>query len=397
MHKVIKSLQDHRLPIEFSRSHWKDAAFANFDPYFKRPTQLRDNIDSFLIELRNLARFLDSPAHIELFKWCLALHRRVLRVDRHRAYEALHQFFPNMQTSDERWMNIFQMTSPLGPGAAPQDLAFQLFETIDGVAEGCFKPQLQIIYSFAIRDATGVWPQNAMSLDFGALVENFPDALRIEVPVLLRDEDLRIRVNQWRNIAAHKSFKLIGPQTLEVTHGKGNPKTSRFGLQRLRGVSRWLIKTHSAARLANTITFIEHMRELVSLGQPNTEHPISATVLGVGHGLSSVGFEVVRWEVKKREGKMVVLDRLNREPRGALIHASQQLVNLSVGVLSDVASRSRIDRVSIQLQFPDGSIFGTARVSVTDADAFSLRKISLKTYLDRVEWVLCSPKPVHQT
>ncbi|TAJ50773.1 MAG: hypothetical protein EPN60_06940 [Nevskiaceae bacterium] len=336
--------------------------------------------------MRNFARFLQSEEHVELFRWCLALHRRVLREDRSRTYEAMHQFFQNMQVSDERWTNIFQMTNPLGPGAAPQDVAFQLFETIDGVAEGCFKPQLQIIYAFAVRDATGAWPRDVRTLDFGTLVENFPAKLRTEVPVLLRDEDLRIRVHQWRNIAAHKSFKLIGPRTVEVTYGKGNPRTSRFGLQRLRSVSKWLIQTHSAARLANTITYVEHMRELVALGKPNTERPLSATLVVVGHGLSTVGFEVVGWDVIRREGRMTVLDRLNREPKGALIHASQQLVALSIGILSDVASRSRIDRVSIQLNFPDGEVFGTARVAVSDADAFSLRKINLEIYLDRIQW-----------
>lgn len=388
MHKVLKSLQDHRLPVEFSRSDWKDAAFSLFSPYFRRPARLRSNIDSFLIEMRNFARFIDSKDHLELFQWCLALHRRVLRIDRSRAYETMHQFLQNMQSSDERWMNLFQMTSPLGPGAAPQDVAFQLFETIDGVAEGCFKPQLQIIYSFAMREATGAWPQNVKSLDFGTLVEAFPARLRMEVPILLRDEDLGIRVSQWRNIAAHKSFKLSGPQTVEVTYGKGNPKTSRVGLQRLRGIYQWLIQTHSATRLANTITFIEHMHELVALGQPNTGRLLAATLLDVGHGLSTVGFDVTGWVVSKGVGRMTVVDRLQREPREALIHASQQLVKLSIGILSDVASRTRINKVNIQLDLPDGKVFGSARVAISDADAFSLRKISLKTYLDRVEWVI---------
>lgn len=388
MKKVIQSLQDHRLPVDFSRSDWKEAVFTLFGPYFRRQVQLRANIDSFMIELRNLARFSEHPEHMALMEWCLALHRRVLRVDRAGAYKAMHQLFPNMAASDERWINIFQMTNRLGSGAAAQDLAFQLFGTIDGIAEGCFKPQLQIIYSFATRDTTGVWPQQVTSLDFGALVANFPASLRAQVPILLSDPDLNIPVNQWRNIAAHKSFKLAGPQTIQVTYGKGNIQTARFGLQRLRNVSRWLIKTHSAARLANTITFVEHMREIVSLGQPVTERPLSTTVLGIGHGLSTIGFEVVRWEVKRREGILVVRDRLSREPRGALIHASQQLVALSIGVLADVTTRSRITTVSLQLLLPSGNIFGAARVAVIDADAYSLRKISLGAYIARIEWIL---------
>lgn len=389
MRKTLQSLIDHRLPTSVTRLDWKDAAQTMFAPYFRRPAQLSRNIDSFILELHNLVRFLRNPEHMALMEWCLSLHRRVLRSDRTGAYQEMHRLFSNMQVSDERWLNLFQMTTPLGPGAAPRDSAFQLFQTIDGVAEGCFKPQLQIIYSFAYRDVIGAWPHEVSSQDFGAIVGNFPQTHQISPSILLRDPDMNIPINQWRNIAAHKSFSLVGPRTIQVTYGKGGTKNTRqFGLHRLRKVSAWLIKTHSAVRLANTITYIEHMREIVALGKPNTGRPLSATLLGIANGLSTVGFESVEWGVEKGEGILTVTDRQARKPQEALIHASQQLVELSVGVLADIATRSCISKVSIQLLMPDGSIFGKARVTVSDADNFSLRKINLHRYMDLIEWSL---------
>ena len=342
-----------------------------------------------MIELRNLARIYEHPEHMALMRWCLTLHRRVLRIDRQGAYGEMRQLFPNMQASDEAWLNMFQVTSPLGSQAAPRDRAFQLFQTIDGVGEGCFKPQLQIIYAFAYREAMGKWPTKTGAQGFGKMVADFPEPRQSAPPIFLHDPILNIQVNQWRNIAAHKSFSLVGPQTIEVKYGNGGKQKSRkLGLHRLRKVSSWLIKTHNAVRLANTITFVEHIQEIFSQGQTNIERPISASILNIAHDLSTVGFNTVEWIVIKREGVLSVVDQLDRNPREALIHASQQLVQLAVGVLADVATSSRISKVSIQLLLPDGRVFAKARAAVTDADAFSLRKIHLNKYMDRIEWIV---------
>ncbi|MDP5291864.1 hypothetical protein Q9290_06110 [Oceanimonas sp. CHS3-5] len=150
----------------------------------------------------------------------------------------------------------------------------------------------------------------------------------------------------------------------------------------------WLIKVHCAVRLANTITFVEHIQEITKIQQLDSERSLSSSLLGIVHNLTTVGFESSGWEVNSREGMLTVVDKLNRDSIEALIHSSQQLIELSVGVLQDVATSSKISKVSIQLKLPDGSLFGKARVLVKDADAFSLGKISLNEYMDCVEWVV---------
>lgn len=75
MQKLISSLRDHRVPIVYSRDDWKQAAIAEFSPYFRRHTQLRKNLDSFIIELRNLARIAQDPEYLNLLCLSLALYR----------------------------------------------------------------------------------------------------------------------------------------------------------------------------------------------------------------------------------------------------------------------------------------------------------------------------------
>lgn len=391
MRKLVRSLRASQLPRRVSRLDWEDATFSAFSPFFRRLSQLRANIDPFLIELRNLARILEHQEHIDLLRWCLVLQRRVLRVDRVGALAVLHTFFLNMQKSDERWLNLFETSTTLERGASVHDHVYQLFQTIDGLAEGCFKPQLQIVYAFATRDALGVWPTNVESMDFGNLVAQFPQVLRQQVPLLLTDPDVGLAVNQWRNIAAHKTFAMVGPTTIEMRSGKGTARIHRLGIHRLRGAWHWLLKTHTAVRLANTITFIEHMPELHAKGLPKFDRRIGVTLLHVSHGLSSVGFETVGWEVDLKEGMLTLRDRLAREPKGALIHASQQLIELGIGVRADVTVQNRVTFVAIRLIQADGKCFGIARVATADAEAFSMKDLSLREYIGRVEFSFAVP------
>jgi len=387
MQKVIKSLREHRLPRKVTRAQWSAATVTAFTPYFRRKQQLQTSIDSFHVELRNLARIARYPEYLDLLAWCLRLHRRVLRGDRRRTYDAMLMLFGNMQASADRWMSMFETASPLDPSAAVQDHVYQLFTTIEGVAEGCFKPQLQIMCSFAQRDANGAWP-DLTEVDFGRLVGDFPNNLRASAQLLFADPEFGVSVNQWRNIAAHKAFNLVGPMTIEVRYGRKNVQTLRLGVHRLRRVWHWLLRIHTAVRLANTITYVEHMPELHAIGIPMPAMRMSATVLQVAHSLSTVGFESIAWDCRGCDGVLLLKDRMNRQLRKALIHASQMLVELAVGVLCDPATRNRLKRVGMTLVRPDGSRFGTALVSVQIADEYSRRQLSMKEYVGLIEWVL---------
>jgi hypothetical protein len=106
----------------------------------------------------------------------------------------------------------------------------------------------------------------------------------------------------------------------------------------------------------------------------------------ISHDLSTVGYEVISWKEHKKVGILLIRDTYDRPSTEALIHASQQLVALSIGILFDVSKATCISKTGIQLQLPDGKIYGTATVLVSTADAFSLGKINLHKYMAQIEW-----------
>ena len=300
----------------------------------------------------------------------------------------LIELFDNMSESDDRWLNMFETSAPLAKDAPVQDRVYQLFTTIDGVAEGCYKPQLQLAFAFAVRASTGDWPSNVREMDFGRLVANYPSSLKSKSLLLLEDPDIHITVNQWRNIAAHRDFKVIGPRTLQVSFGTMTRQTRQFSVARLRKVWHWLLRAHTVARLTNTIIYIEHMRDLYGAGLRANEHRMSATLLGICHSLATVGFECAEAFRSKEEFTLLVSDRQGRNPKDALIHASQMLDQLAVGLLSDPTTQRSIERATIGLVLPGGSRFGTATVPVKIADAHSLGQITLDEYMNNIRWQL---------
>jgi hypothetical protein len=388
MKKLMKSLRDHQIPKKYSRSDWHDATWQMFRPFFRRPTRLKANLDAFHVELRNLGRVALHHEYIELMKWNLKIYRRVIRSDRVRAYQMLIESFDNMAKSDERWLNMFETSAPLARDAPMQDRVYQLFNTIDGVSEGCYKPQLQIAFAFAVRACGGGWPANVRALDFGRLVANYPLSLKPQARLLLEDPDIHIPVNQWRNIAAHRDFKVIGPRTIQVSYGTTTRQTRQFSIARLRRVWHWLLRAHAATRLTNTIIYIEHMRELYGAGLRASEHRLSATLLGICHDMATVGFECIEAFKTKRIFTLLVRDRQGRSPKEALIHASQMLDQLSVGLILDPTTQKSIEKATIGLVLADGSRFGTATVSVKIADAHSLGQITLDEYMNNIHWQL---------
>jgi hypothetical protein len=386
MKKVIDSVRDHHLE-GFTHADWDAAVKGFLGPYFRRKRAIAENRDSLHIEFRNYCRFAALPEYVSLFKWYLSLQRRAIKIDPAGAFKMLAGHFPRTGDSDRAWLNLFAISRGLESGASPHDRKFAMFMTLEGLAEGCYKPQLEILYAFAQYAKTGSWPSDTMSLDFGALVARMPAFKRPETGLLTRDPFLSVSVNQWRNAGAHRSFRLVGPQTIEIAVGKLHKKTLRFGLRRLTQVVAWLMRVHSAVRLANVITYLEYIKELRAVGLPASTFPFGATIMRLVHGLGNAGFAVTEWRVFKRTGTLRVrnLDH-SRSERDALVHASQVLDQISVAILHDPATAGVINKAAVELLGLDGQVWGSATVNVDVADAFTRGKISMNELVEQTEW-----------
>lgn len=307
----------------------------------------------------------------------------MIRADRAAALRFMVECFEGTCRADEHWMSLFITQEPLGQNSRLHDHTFQTFSLLDSILEGCYKLHLRVIFGFAARDRTGRFPSDIAERDFGKLVSFITDAYSTEARLLIDDPEHHIPINQWRNIAAHKSFAIVSGNTIEVRFGRGTPKWKHITAASLVRVVEWAKRCLATARMANVILYLEYLRELKVIGLPDVPLRLESYLVTLCHNLSIVGFECATYV---EEGDAFILslrDRLGRAATNAIIHASQVLDRLSTALEDDPTTRHRFERTMIRLVDPNGRSVASASIKIEDAIAWTQGKLSMKKRLQR--------------
>jgi hypothetical protein len=140
--------------------------------------------------------------------------------------------------------------------------------------------------------------------------------------------------------------------------------------------------------MADVIVHIEFMPELQRLGLPEVSIRFDAFMISLSHSLRMVGFSYVG--EKQADGELVVFyeDDLKREPKHAIVHASQVLDQLALASNSDIALRDSIRKVGIGLVTPEKKTYASASVPVDVALRWLSRELSQKQYIAQIAfWI----------
>ncbi len=280
---------------------------------------------------------------------------------------------------------------PLVPGSRLHDHAFQMFAILDNILEGCYKLHLRVIFGFAARDRTGEFPSDIVERDFGKLVSFIADAYSAQACLLIEDPENHIPVNQWRNIAAHKSFAITSENTIEVRFGRGKLKSKHITAEALGRVIKWAERCLATARMANLILYLEYLQDLKIIGLPELSLRLESSLVTLCHNLGIVGFECRSYS---EEGNAFILrlqDRLGRAPKDAIIHASQVLHKLATALEDDLTTRRRFERTGIRLIDESERPLASASIKIEDAIAFTVGKLSMKKLVERTTFQFSDP------
>jgi hypothetical protein len=268
---------------------------------------------------------------------------------------------------------------------------------LDGVLEGSYKPHLRVLSGFAEKDQTGHFPLDITQRDFGSLFSFLPNAYSARAQFLIQDSEHSITVNQWRNIAAHRSFAVRTRSTIDIEYGRNRKLVKRITLASLVRAVDWAVRCVYIARMANLIIYLEYLPQLKESGlSDDVWIRLESGMVGLCHNLRLVGFEPNAYG---GEGDVFVLsltDRLNRETRNAIIHASQALDQISTILECDPTKVHRFKRVAVRLLDSTGAYLAQASVALADAIAFTLRTISMTQLIERTSFHFSGGTPVDQ-
>lgn len=386
MNKLIASIDSARAPKDFTVEDWNEAVRLFFGPYFRRKSLLKSQREMLRTELINLAKILPHRENTELLKLLLSTYRSAIRVDRNGSYKFMSLLFPDTVTADEKWMSLFISHTQLPAEASLTDRVYQNFDLLDAVLEGSYKLHLRLLYGFSRKHAGSPFPSNVRRLDFGEMAANFPPTSSSRFQLLLEDPEHHIKVNQWRNIAAHKSFVMKSSRTFELEYGKTNPRMKRTTLASLVRTVRWAVLSLNTLRLATVIIYIEHMKELKVAGLQDVPLRLESWITGLCHNLGTVGFRCESYGEHQRQFTLVLRDVLGRPIKDAIVHASQVLDQLSLGLDSALSHRVRVKRACVALVDGEGRVQATASVDIKVALASLNRKIKLKRYVSQIDF-----------
>ncbi|MGE5487479.1 MAG: hypothetical protein ACM3ZB_06635 [bacterium] len=364
---------------------WDAAVRQRFGPYLLRKSILKRERESLHSELVNLDRVEAFPDQASLLLLVLRKYRATIRADKKVALNFLIECFEGCLRADERWMGLFISHDPLPVEAPLHDRASQAFAVLDTILEGCYKPHLRVLFGFAQRDQTGQFPPHIAKRDFGKLLSFISDAYSSRARFLLEDAEHGISVNQWRNVAAHRSFVVQGQDAIGIQYGRDTVVSKTIPFAGLIRVVDWAVRCVGITRMANVITYLEYMADLKESGltDDRVSLRLESGLVGLCHNLRLVGFAPTSFSVGSDLFVLDLIDCLNRTPQEAIIHGSQALDQIAVILECDPTKAHRVERIAVRLVDSAGQRVAQATIALADALGYTQRKLSLKQRISR--------------
>jgi hypothetical protein len=386
MSKLLQGIQATRIAPKPDVSDWSAAVRREFGPFIRRKSILSKYPEILRTELVNLRKIAGCPECMRQLRRLVRLYRRELTGHHASAIQQLIALFPGTIAADGNWMSLF-MRGEESPFDSVHDEVYEQFDRLDSILEGCHKHHFRVLYSFAVHRTSSTFPADVAARDYGALVATLPQWARAGFRYLCEDPEHSIAVNQWRNVAAHKSFTIRSCRTLDVTYGRPpNQRTKRITTASLRRALDWSMKALNTLRLASVIVYLEYMGDLHATGLPECRLRLDSWLVHIFQNLRLVGFHGVAHDLNRNVFTVDLFDAKGRPVRDAAIHASQILDQMSVAVDSDPSVGRRPTRVRVRLVNGEGAVVATASVKTANALAHSEGKLTLQQYVDSVDF-----------
>lgn len=199
-----------------------------------------------------------------------------------------------------------------------------------------------------------------------------------------------ISLNQWRNIAAHRSFRCIGPELVEVSFGAGpEPYVRVLTIEDVSETMDWAMKLHSVLKLAVDLLIIDEAEHLHGVGGPPPAVRVDGWLVQIRHSLALQGYRGAAWGVA---GDTIGLDlvdtRADRDLQTAIIHSSQVLDQLAYAALRDPIYAGQVKWAVVRIVSDDGKTRARAgaRVTVHDAIECVEGRLDMTGLLHRTEF-----------
>lgn len=256
-----KIYEDLKFSTEFSVEDWNALIKLKLGKYFISELVFEENKEILRTELINFIKVSEKPIYFELFEWIYNLSADCFKLNKERVIKIFADSFPDISNTDMKWMTNV-LTQPNHEQFSERDRISYYFKIIDDTLESAFKPRLKLLDKL-VRIKLGQNVINNSHFDFGRIIRDFPSDFEDKLGLFLKDPIFSLSTNQWRNIAAHKSY-LIKKDSVEVKYGKGNVQSITMTIEEFYKITYWTQDIYRTIRLAQVFTDLNYIKEIVT-------------------------------------------------------------------------------------------------------------------------------------
>jgi hypothetical protein len=382
-----KIYEDLKFSTDFSVEDWNAFIKLKLGKYFTEDSVFEENKEILRTEIVNYIKFCTKPEYFKLFEWTFDLYKECIGSDRQKTIKILADSFDDVSSTDMKWMTNV-LTQPDSSSFSERDKISYYFKVVDETLEGAFKPRFKLLDKLVNFKLSHVVIDNS-NFDFGKLIRDFLPQVKSDLSLFLEDPIFSISTNQWRNIAAHKSFT-INKDNIAIEYGRGNIQTRTISYADFYRIVHWTQDIYRVIRLGQVLTDLNYIKEIVAElgGTGNMNVRFESSLLHLVNNIQIVGFKFVSTEELNGVFCLNLKSKLNHDLKSSLIHASQFLDQLSCSIFDDLFIRNKFQTTKVSLVDDEMKSLASASVSIEIALKRAESKITLDEYLKNVDFKL---------
>ena len=322
----------------------KQDIIALLDPYVSDKELLSERaVDLFSIDAVSVGRLSAHPEWKLLFDFAVVVRREAMAIDEQEAAAIMAYFQAPIQATQSKFalQVVFEQVKE---NLTLDEYAFELFRNIGSLIESTIQPFLKEFYCLAsLREGLPVVPATTLLEDFGKVVVELEKL--IPLPGLVAPDPWGLRLNQWRNIAQHHTYKINGGQIV-AEYGKSSPPNKILLMRdELMDVAREVgarLAILKSSRFLSVVNNLDLLRPFLAA----TEDDVSVICLMLTSSFATQGFTVVGFDHLEDSITVRLIDSAPHVGDKRYIHCSQFLL--------PIASHFPGKAVEVQLQTSDG-------------------------------------------
>jgi hypothetical protein len=376
---------------KYAITNWEETVKLYFGKYFLSKKILEDNHEALQINIINYIRLQKNNNIFALFEWTVAIFQEAINKNKLFSLNILNDYLSQIYETDFRWTSMVTLQNPID-GIDERDLIKYKFGLIEEILETMFNHRFELLYvfSFFLENGNKI---NINNITFGELINSFPKTYTNKAQLYLQDPLFSISTNQWRNISAHKTFKVQADKIL-VYYGKNNKYNKTLSYEEFDIIVDHILAIYNAIRLAEIITYFNYTPEIGKLIGLKVETAIrlDTFLFEMIFNMKLIGFKFVSTSQKDRTFSLTFQKREKDTLQYSLMLVSQCLERVAYYISLDQFDKEKYTHVCANIM-ENNMITGFVKVDIQSA----LNKVyGIVTFEEYVNHMIFSIQPLEE-